>query len=413
MINDLLDILQSIISVQLYMMQTCEMLLALPMLGISSTIFLTTVFNALTAPRLYEYRLARQLREDKLPSVSVMIPARNEAHNIGLCLEDLAKQDYPRMEIIVLDDDSSDNTRAVIEECAAKHFYQPNAPRITIVQGEPLPEGWKGKNWACHQLSLYAQGDIFIFTDADNRYAVHAVSSSVTCMHRWNLDMLSAFPEQRTITLMEKLIIPVIDMILYAGLPLWFVYWLPSSLFAAANGQWICFTRSCYALIDGHRAVRTEVIEDIQLSRACKRAGKTLLTVPGTETIYCRMYTSAYDVWQGFRKNLFGIAGYNFTLLLLISVLIINSSIIPYLVIAFSFFTTFSSPFTTLCIAAIITSIATRAVLSLRFRHTAINIILHPIGIALTILLAFDSWLGFWRGDIRWKGRNVAGSKAK
>ncbi len=122
MINDLLDILQSIISVQLYMMQTCEMLLALPMLGISSTIFLTTVFNALTAPRLYEYRLARQLREDKLPSVSVMIPARNEAHNIGLCLEDLAKQDYPRMEIIVLDDDSSDNTRAVIEECAAKLF---------------------------------------------------------------------------------------------------------------------------------------------------------------------------------------------------------------------------------------------------------------------------------------------------
>jgi chlorobactene glucosyltransferase len=392
-------------------MSPYELLLTCAILVVSGMIFFTTLFNTLTAPRLYKYTLPRNSKYDKeFPLISIMIPARNEAHNIGDCLRGLMAQDYPHLEILVLDDHSTDNTFDTIQHCIDTRVSQKYNHTIRVLPGIELPDDWKGKNWACHQLSQQAEGEILIFTDADNRHAPYAISASYACMQYWKLDMLSAFPQQITMTLMEKLIIPVIDMILYAGLPLWAVYWIPSVLFSAANGQWICMKRSCYHAIGGHESVRNEIVEDIELSRQCKRYGKRLLTVPGTHTVYCRMYNSGSEVWQGFKKNLFGIAGYNTILLFTISVLIINGCIIPYIFLILNLCISFlSSSLITISWIALCMNICTRLLLSIRFKHTALNIFLHPLGIALTIALSLSSWRGFKNGTIRWKGRNVAG----
>jgi len=187
-------------------------------LAILLMILSTTLFNFFTAPRI-----ARAPKLKSTPKVSVLIPARNEEQNISKCLEGLLKQDYPNFEIIVLNDHSEDNTLQVIQE------HQKRDNRIKSINGKDLPPGWTGKNWACHQLSQVATGDVFIFTDADNRHAPFAVKNTVAYIQNLKLDLISAFPQQRTVTLPEKMIVPIMDIFVYGTLPLWSTYWrIPS-----------------------------------------------------------------------------------------------------------------------------------------------------------------------------------------
>jgi chlorobactene glucosyltransferase len=389
-----------------------ELCLVLPMLIIGMLMFMTTLINVLTAPHLHRYRLHREHGDTHtLPLVSVMIPARDEALNIKGCLEGLLQQDYPNMEILVLDDHSTDSTAEIVT--IVQHEYHTHPATITLLRGDLLPPDWKGKNWACHQLAAHAHGDILIFTDADNRHAPHAISSTITCMKRWKLDMFSAFPEQKTHTWMEQLIVPVIDMILYAGLPLWAMYVVPWSVFSAANGQWICFTRSTYDDIGGHEAVRGHVVEDVELSKAAKRKQKKILTLPGTHTVFCRMYTSSRDVWEGFTKNLFGLTGYSLSIFTLVTLLCFIACVAPYLVVMLHFLGFFISPaLQILCYTAIMLNTIMRLLLHIRMRHPLINIITHPVGIFITLCIGINSVIGFKRGVVRWKGRNVATSKS-
>ena len=263
----------------------------------SLLIFLTiAIFNIIFGPFL------KQKHElSSKPLVSVLIPARNEEKNIGGCLQSLLAQNYDHFEIRVLDDESTDRTAAIAQE-----YVNQNSP-IRVHSGKPLPEGWTGKNWACHQLSQQAKGDILIFTDADNRFEPAAISYTIGWMQRYQLAMFSVFPQQITSSLFEKLIVPVIDLLLYASLILWLTYHSRFSSLAAANGQWIAIQREAYEKIGGHQAVRRQIVEDVELSRLAKRNGIKILTGAGTDMVYGHMYHSAREVWDGFSKNLFGL----------------------------------------------------------------------------------------------------------
>jgi len=149
------------------------------------------------------------------PKVSVLVPARNEAENIGRCLTGLIAPNYPDFEIIVLDDHSTDTTAAAVNHWMKTHS------RIRLIPGAPLPAGWTGKNWACHQLSQAANGEILLFTDADTQHAPTAILASVGFLLKYNLGLLSAFPQQITQTLAEKMIVPILDLLGYGSLPLW------------------------------------------------------------------------------------------------------------------------------------------------------------------------------------------------
>jgi chlorobactene glucosyltransferase len=349
-----------------------------------------TIYNVLTAPQLGD------APQSKLPlAVSVLIPARNEASNIRACLESLAAQDYPDLEIIVLDDESTDSTAAITNEIARQDG------RFKLVRGRPLPMGWLGKNWACHQLSQCAAGDVLIFADADTRCGPRAVAHTVGWMSAAQAGMLSAFPRQITGTLAEKLVVPVIYMLVYSFLPLRLAYRSRSKIFAAANGQWIAFTREAYRKIDGHRAVRNQIVEDVELSRLAKRKNERVLLTCGNGDIACRMYDSWKTVWEGFSKNAFGLAGFRADAMLAIMIVAFLAFIFPYIALLID-------PVAPLAMVAVSLNVTIRLILALRYDQPFPDgVLLHPIAVACTMLIGLNSYCWFKTGKVMWKGRKM------
>jgi chlorobactene glucosyltransferase len=362
------------------------------MIYLALGIFLViTLINILSGPFL---KKDQPLKNQ--PMVSVLIPARNEEVNIGACLKGLLQQDYSNFEILVLDDESTDQTARIVEE------YMRSYPKIHFHQGKPLPNGWTGKNWACHQLSQLAQGDILIFTDADNTFGEKAVSRTVGWMQTYQTGLLSAFPQQITGTFFEKLIVPAIDLLLYTSLVLWLTYYSRYSSLAAANGQWIAFTRENYAKTGGHREVRQKIVEDVELSRLAKKKGISILTLAGTGLIFGRMYRSAGEVWKGFSKNLFGLVSNQTIPFFLILIGLSFTYILPYLLI-------FSSAPVIFPVSAVILNILLRLLLAVRYKHSVlISISLHPISVLLIILIGLNSFYHTKLGSITWKDREIS-----
>lgn len=359
-------------------------------IGLLAIVLVVTLFNALTAPML-----KRADGYQNGPRVSVLIPARNEEANIGACIEGFLAQKYNDFEICVLDDQSTDRTGAVIEQFSQRY------PEVQAIRGESLPPGWMGKNWACHQLSQRADGDILIFTDADNRPAPDAIANTVAYMKRFKLGLLSAFPDKVTVTLAEKLVVPVVDMFVYAGLPLWLTYFSRSPSLAAASGLWIAFTYEAYQRINGHQAVSNQIVEDVELSRLAKKRGIKILTSVGTRVVSCRMYHSFGEVWSGFSKNLFGLVRYKTVPFFLLMLILFTGCVLPYITVWFA-------SLTKLSLVAISMNIVMRTVLALKYRHPFFtSVVLHPLGILITLLIGINSFYQVKRGRLQWKGRQI------
>ncbi len=353
--------------------------------------FLTSVINSAFGPFLKKSYCIK-----KYPKVSVLIPARNEETNIRTCLKSIACSNYPDFEIIVLDDNSTDGTLKVIKECRQEF------PMIKFIEGKPLSKEWLGKPWACHQLSEQASGEILIFTDADNTYSKNAVSNTVGYMQRFELDFLSAFPEQRTNTFAEKLIIPMIDLIAYSFFILWSSYFVKLAIFIEANGQWLAVRKASYIALGGHQQVKDKIVEDTELGRLFKKKRMKTLTVAGTGMVFGRMYDSIGAIWQGLSKNLYGIAGYNAVLFFTLISMLAYNTLLPY-----SFFLT--DDYYYILLLALSLNILWRMILSLSFHRSSfiISILFHPISIIMLIGIAINSYLQSVKGTIQWKGRNI------
>lgn len=358
-------------------------------------LLLITLINLLTAPRLQ-----RAPEPQSTPLVSLLIPARNEAANIENCLRDLCAQDYPKFEILVLNDASDDDTAALVQGCAAQDG------RIQLLDGAALPPGWLGKNWACHQLSMHARGEVLIFTDADLRYAPQALRNTVGWMQRLKLGMLSAFSQQVTITLPEKLVVPLLDMFVYSYLPLWLTYYTRKPSLAAANGHWLAFTRGAYFRLGGHAEVRDHVVEDLELSRLAKRKGEKILTVCGKGRIFGRMYDHARAIWQGYSKNLFGLTGFRVPLFFALLTMLVLAHVLPY-------FLVWCEPYAKLAAGAIAMNLLLRLLLALGYGHPVLpSVVLHPLAIIAIILIGGNSLRWYLTGKASWKGRALAVRRA-
>jgi chlorobactene glucosyltransferase len=349
-----------------------------------------TIFNAITAPMLKNAPALRSTLR-----VSVLVPARNEENNIGACLASLLQQAYPNFEILVLDDNSTDKTAEIVQAFAAQDS------RVKLIKGATLLTGWLGKNWACHQLGEKATGEIFIFTDADVRVAPRAMTHTVSWIQHLGLGMLSAFCHQITETLPEKLAVPVVNMLVYSYLPLWLTYHSKADSLAAANGQWLAFTRESYRKIGGHRSVRDQVVEDVELSRLAKRNDEKILVVAAKDEVFSRMYHSAQQVWEGYSKNLFGLLRFKTAPFFIILALLLVIHIAPYVLVFFK-------SFAALALVAIVMNVAIRLILAIKFAQPLLaGTLLHPVGIAYTILIGLNSYRWHKTRKIKWKGRLV------
>ena len=201
---------------------------------ILSALLINFAFNQYLYKDISKFRLSDKIKSDP-PLVSILIPARNEEINIEKCIKSFIKQDYPNLEIIVLDDNSTDNTHAIVKKIAEKN------KNIKIFSGKPLPQGWLGKNFACYQLSRYAKGDFFFFTDADTHHSQSSVSSSIAALLESNLDALCPFPREIMVTIHERMVIPFMNFVILLFMPLALIRKSKNPLFCTGVGQCLLF----------------------------------------------------------------------------------------------------------------------------------------------------------------------------
>lgn len=237
------------------------------------------------------------------PLVSVLIPARNEEKNLPVLLDGLIRQQYPHLEIMVYDDQSTDGTAKVLEG------YSAEDKRISWMKGEGLPEGWNGKNYACHQLAGRARGAWFLFLDADVKVDPSLVERAVAYAGGNDLTLLSMFPRQLMPSSGERLTVPVMNWILLSLLPLSTIRKSHYPSLSAANGQMMFFRAREYRQHHFHRLVREINVEDIHIMRLVKRMGYTADTLLSRGEISCRMYTNYREAVFGFTRSMFTFFG--------------------------------------------------------------------------------------------------------
>jgi chlorobactene glucosyltransferase len=231
----------------------------------------------------------------------VLIPARNEEENIGRCLESLIDQNYENYEIIVLDDQSTDRTWEIITGYERKY-----PDLIKAVQGKPLPEsGWAGKPHAMQQLSEYATGDYFLFTDADTVHSKESIAWAVTNIEFHRVDFVSGYVFQELKTFGERLIIPGMYIMSAFILPLWLVPSTRIPGLSFAIGQMIMFKRHAFEAIGGYAAISEYISDDIFIARELKKAGFRIIFLDIRKYVRCRMYEGYGASFNGIQKNLY------------------------------------------------------------------------------------------------------------
>ncbi len=337
------------------------------------------------------------------PFVSVLVPARNEALNIVRCIRSLLQQDYGTFEILVLDDGSTDTTPELLRSLVSE-----SGGRMRSLKGEPLPEGWHGKSWACYQLGRHAKGERLLFTDADTIHQPDALRRSVGALEDSGADMLSLTPYQELESFWEKLVVPMVYFILMCFLPLRLVWTSRNPAFSFANGQFILFRRDFYDRINGHAAVKGDLVEDVWLCMAVKKAGGTVTAYNGTDTVSCRMYRNGKDVWEGFSKNLFAGLGYKTLALLAMIVMTALLYIAPYAFLVRSLFISeFSVSLFWLPLIQIAVVLLSRVIIALAFRQPLSVVLLHVFSQVVLLAIAVNSFcvIKFGKGA-SWKGRN-------
>jgi chlorobactene glucosyltransferase len=292
---------------------------------LTNLLFVLALFGLTSAFYSFLRAVEKSKMADKdLPFVSVLVPARNEEGKIGRCLESLVKQDYPNLEIIVIDDRSTDRTGEIIEQ------YAKQDSRIKFVRGKDAPDGWIGKCNALAHAVGYASGDWYLFTDADTCHRPNSVRDSVSYAVQDKCDLVSFVPLQELGSFWERLIMPVLLGSFLIGDPFHTVN-DPDAERAYAYGQYILCRRSSYLALGGHQSVRDEIVEDHAIARVFKEKGYKISVADGKTLYSVRMYTNLETLWQGWTKNLYSLIDSRVIHLVLILLLINFVALVPFI----------------------------------------------------------------------------------
>ncbi|MDD4108624.1 MAG: glycosyltransferase family 2 protein [Prolixibacteraceae bacterium] len=266
-------------------------------IGYIAFIFFALRFMVAAVNVVFSPVIKRRSKPER-PLISVLIPARNEEKNILNILTDLKNQNYSNIEVIVFNDQSTDKTREL-----ATMFTKADK-RFRLIDSEGLPQGWLGKNHACHKLALGAKGEWILFLDADVRVKSGLFESALSEMELHGLKLLSIFPQQIMVTRGEKMTVPVMNSILLTLLPMILTRISSHPSLAAANGQFMMFEKSTYLNLKPHEAVKNFQTEDIAIARLYKSKQQKMECLTGDDTIRCRMYREFNDAVEGFSRNM-------------------------------------------------------------------------------------------------------------
>ena len=231
---------------------------------------------------------------ENFSGVSIIVPARNEEANLPRLLASLERQNYPQFEVIVIDDASTDNTAAIVQEYA-KHNV-----RLVTIDGPP--EGWTGKNYACWVGAGYAHYPWLLFIDADTELSSCALHSTISFALKRGVKALSLFPQQRCETFWECLLLPFAHQQYFVGTN---GRVNESEGPALANGQYFLIHRDAYERVNGHAANASSIVDDAALAISLKREGSIALACRGEKLVSVRMYTNLQQIANGLGKNVY------------------------------------------------------------------------------------------------------------
>lgn len=351
--------------------------------------------------------------------VSICIPARNEEAVIERSVRSALVQSHSNLEVIALDDESTDGTPEILNRLQNNH-----PEKLYVIQGNQKPDNWIGKSWACHQLSKKAAGDVFIFLDADAWLEPDATNRILHSMEQHNVNFITVWPMQTLGTFWEKVVIPLIYYGLLTLLPARYVHrnpkWLPrlmaekfSSSFAAACGQCLAFTKEAYTAIGGHASVKNKIVEDVALAKEIKKHGFHMRMHHGHDAVHCRMYRSESEMQAGFRKNF--LALYNNSIVLFTLMAIINCIVylLPFILLPAALVTR-NVLLSTLFTAAILIIILQRLLLAWWYNWRYAYAVTHPLGVIWFLRLGGRVLKDFVTGiPPRWKGRSINETKSE
>jgi glycosyltransferase involved in cell wall biosynthesis len=339
-----------------------------------------------------------------IPSISVLVPARDEAHGIEAAVASVLASTGVTLEVVVMDDHSTDGTGALVAAMAERDT------RVRLELAPPLPQGWNGKQHACFALAHSAKYNLFCFVDADVRLEPEALARMAAFLDTTQSSLVSGFPRQVTETWLEWLLLPLIHFVLLGFLPIDRMRNTTDPSFAAGCGQFIMVERAAYFVSGGHAEIKATMHDGLLLPRLFRQHGLGTDLADLTDFAQCRMYRNAQQVWSGLAKN--ATEGIALPVRILpISLLLALGQIVPFFLLAA--LAAGSRPKLEVVVfiaTAAISAWLPRILAAYRFRQDWRGALLHPVGTAL--LLAVQ-WYAFTRklfgGAVSWKSRAYAG----
>jgi chlorobactene glucosyltransferase len=363
-------------------------------------IFVNLLVNLTLFKNIKNYCLPPELSENP-PLVSILVPARNEEKNIARCINSLLKQDYKNIEILVLDDNSTDSTSYIVRNTASKDL------RVRLISGEPMKKGWLGKCWACHQLSRHARGSYFIFTDADTLHYRDTVTKSLAAMTANNLDGISVYPDQIAVTFHERMTVPIINFAIISLMPMILIKYTKGPFFSTGIGQFFMFKKEAYESMGGHESIKGEILEDVHLSKQIKKSGFKYMIFDGSKNIHCRMYHNFSEIINGFTKFVYSAFGNNGFMEFIGLSVFSAIFLFPFLLLPPGYlFLGWSGPLLILNISQILIILAIKVILALRSKNRVLDVFFMPVSVIYMLIFAINSYRRFKsKKGFYWKGR--------
>ena len=342
-----------------------------------------TLVNGLSM-RVVRNADARQLDR----SVSILIPMRNEIENVdGVITSALSSDLLAEYQVIVLDDQSVDGTAERLSRY----------PGVETILGRSLPEDWLGKNYACHQLVAQSKGEYLVFVDADVRLSPYAIAAAISKLEALGWDFISPYPRQIADSFFERLVQPLLQWSWLSSLPLRFAERGTFASMVIANGQFLIVKRAAYLKVGGHKTIRHEVLDDLELARILVKEGFKGGVAEGSAIAECRMYDNRSALFNGYTKSLWRAFGSPLGALLAAAFLFVTG-VLPLLLAIVGLRDAWLGYFLV---------VLSRYVAAIRTRSTPSTALLHPLAILTLIYLMASSGYKKSQGQLRWRGRSL------
>lgn len=362
--------------------------------ALGAAFLLICISNLFVVPKLRKPREIRDVR------VSLLVPARNEENNIERCMRSLLAQQYDNYEVVVLNDNSTDATGEILERLSKEY------PRLKVMKGKPLPEGWLGMCWACMQLAEAADGKYLMFFDADTWHEPIALGATLEVFEKMDADCISGIARHHLGTFGEMISVTVAPWGMMSYIPCVLMHYFRLKFPSIAAGMYMCFRKDKYFEVGGHSAVKFNAVLDKDLAKIMKGRGMKVIMVDATEAVHVRMYHNMKEAFAGFGKNMFAAFEYKVIPFVGVFVAMLAAILLPFAYLA-SNGTTADSMLTARAAILIGLSLALWIIVHIKTKLPLWLAFIYPLLLISWFFMAMNSIGHAIFGKSSWKGRKM------